>query len=143
MHINKFTNMSRVSLSHLYSSGEFLKKVSVREGCSLVWSLITMWVFFSQIGFQFISVQCLIQVGSWIISIKVIISQSYLLSYFFFFLFFFENQPWWVGNLWSSLNWDHHYPREDVTYLLRSLMTKRNRQSNNHRIRCELHTKIV
>ena len=76
---NKFTNMSQMSLSHLYSSGEFSKKVSVREGCSLVWSLITMWVFFSQIGFQFISVQHQIQVGSWIISINVIINQFYLI----------------------------------------------------------------
>ena len=43
---------------------------------------------------------------------------------------------WWVRNLWSSLSGDHHWPREDVTHLLCSLMTKHNRQSNGHRISC-------
>ena len=38
---------------------------------------------------------------------------------------------------------DRHSPREDVTHLLRTLMTKRNRQSNDHRMSCDLQTKIL
>ena len=56
---------------------------------------------------------------------------------------FEQGGSWWVRNLWLSLREDCHLLREDVMHLLQSLMTKRNGWSYNHRVSCELQTKIL